>query len=176
MVSGDRRRLGMEDGGLPDALLPSAPGTGAVPRKWVGTQVLLRGLPGTRPITTAHAVQSADWYHPIVAEILTADIPLADGGQRHARLAQQRAAAEQTCRAALVGRPRLLTQFDELLQVNQRYAVIREEQARDFTLAWPILRVCVRRLGEHMVATGAIEQADDVFFCTTKKSPAPFGL
>jgi phosphohistidine swiveling domain-containing protein len=24
---------------------------------------------------------------------------------------------------------------------------------------------CVRRLGEHMVATGAIEQADDVFFC-----------
>ena len=130
----------------------------------LGTQVLLRGLPGTRPITTAHAVQSADWYHPIVAEILTADIPLADGGQRHARLAQQRAAAEQTCRAALVGRPRLLTQFDELLQVNQRYAVIREEQARDFTrVAHPA--GCLRRLGEHMVATGAIEQADDVFFC-----------
>jgi rifampicin phosphotransferase len=51
------------------------------------------------------------------------------------------------------------------LQVSQRYAVIREEQARDFTLGWPVLRVCVRRLGEHMVAIGAIEQPDDVFFC-----------
>ena len=58
------------------------------------------------------------------------------------------------------------TQFEQLLQVNQRYAVIREEQARDFTLAWPVLRTCVRLLGEHLVATGAIEQADDVFFCT----------
>jgi phosphohistidine swiveling domain-containing protein len=130
-----------------------------------GTQVLLRGLPGTQPVSTAHAVQSADWYHPIAAELSTADLPPTDDDRRHERLAQQRAAAEQTCRNALVGRPRLLTQFEELLQVNQRYAVIREEQARDFTLAWPALRACVRRLGEHMVATGAIEQADDVFFC-----------
>jgi rifampicin phosphotransferase len=115
--------------------------------------------------STAHAVQSADWYHPVAAELSTADIPLTDGDQRHTRLAQQRARAEQTCRNALVGRPRLLTQFDELLQVTQRYTVIREEQARDFTLGWPALRTCVRRLGEHMVTTGAIEQADDVFFC-----------
>ena len=33
----------------------------------------------------------------------------------------------------LAGQPRLLTQFEQLLRVNQRYAVIREEQARDFT-------------------------------------------
>jgi rifampicin phosphotransferase len=79
-------------------------------------------------------VQSADWYHPVAAELSAADIPLTDGSERHTRLAQQRATAEQTCRNALVGRPRLLTQFDELLQVTQRYAVIREEQARDFTL------------------------------------------
>jgi rifampicin phosphotransferase len=130
-----------------------------------GTQALLRGLPGTQPVSTAHAVQSVDWYHPVAAEISTADIPLTDGDQRHTRLAQQRATAEQTCRNALVGRPRLLSQFEELLQVNQRYAVIREEQARDFTLGWPALRACVRRLGEHMVATGAIERVDDVYFC-----------
>ena len=107
----------------------------------------------------------------VVAELLTADIPLTDGDQRHT-LAQQRATAEQACRAALAGRPRLLTQFEELLQVNQRYAVIREEQARDFTLGWPVLRACVRRLGEHMVATGAIEQTDDVFFCNREVTPA----
>jgi pyruvate,water dikinase len=124
--------------------------------------------------TRHHSPCSADWYHPVAAELSTADIPLPDGGQRHTRLAQQRAAAEQTCRNALAGRPRLRTQFDELLQVTQRYAVIREEQARDFTLGWPVLRACVRRLGEHMVATGAIEQIDDSS-ATTKKSPAPFG-
>jgi rifampicin phosphotransferase len=134
-----------------------------------GTQVLLRGLPGTQPVSTAHAVHSADWYHPVAAELGTADIPLTDGGQRHAWVAQQRVTAEEACRAALVGRPRLFTQFEELMQVNQRYAVIREEQARDFTLGWPVLRACVRRLGEHMVAIGAVEQADDVFFCTREE-------
>ena len=111
-----------------------------------GTQVLLRGLPGTQPVSTAHAVQSADWYHPVAGELLTADIALPDGVQRHARLAQQRATAEQSAGPPLLGRPRLLTQFEQLFQVNQRYAVIREEQARDFTLGWPVLRACVRRL------------------------------
>lgn len=135
-----------------------------LPEEKGGTQVLLRGLPGTQPVTTAHAVQSADWYHP-VAELSTVAIAPPDGGQRHAQLAQRRATAEIACWAALAGRPRLLRQFDELLQVTQRYAVIREEQARDFTLGWPALRACVRRLGEHMVAIGAIEQPDDVFFC-----------
>jgi len=76
-----------------------------LPEEKGGTQALLRGLPGTQPVTTAHAVQSADWYHPVVAEMLTADIPLPDGSQRHTRLAQQLAAREQACRAALVGRP-----------------------------------------------------------------------
>jgi phosphohistidine swiveling domain-containing protein len=137
-----------------------------LPEEQGGWQVLLRGLPGTQPVTTAHAVQSADWYHPVAAELSMTDIALVDGGPRHARLAQQRSTAEQACRTALAGKPRLLTQFEQLLQVNQRYAVIREEQARDFTLAWPVLRTCARRLGEHLVATGAIEQADDVFFCT----------
>jgi pyruvate,water dikinase len=131
-----------------------------------GAQVLLRGLPGTQPVSTAHAVQSADWYQPVAAELSTADMAMADGGHQHAQLAQQRATAERTCRAALAGQPRVLTQFEQLLQVNQRYAVIREEQARDFTLAWPVLRTCVRLLGEHLVATGAVEHADDVFFCT----------
>ena len=131
-----------------------------------GAQVLLRGLPGTQPVSAAHAVQSADWYHPVAAELSTAEMALADGGPRHARLAAQRSTAEQTCRAALTSEPKLLTQFERLLQVNQRYAVIREEQARDFALAWPVLRTCARRLGEHLVAAGALDQADDVFFCT----------
>jgi phosphohistidine swiveling domain-containing protein len=131
-----------------------------------GVQVLLRGLPGAQPVSAAHAVQSVDWYHPVAAELPTAATMLPEGNQRHIRLAEQRATAEYACQVALAGQPRLLTQFERLLRVNQRYAVIREEQARDFTLAWPVLRACVRRLGDHLVAAGALDQVDDVFFCT----------
>jgi phosphohistidine swiveling domain-containing protein len=137
-----------------------------LPSEQGGTQILLRGLPGSQPVSTAHAVQSADWYHPVAAELSTAVTALPDGSARHATLAAQRAMTEQACRAGLADQPVRLDQFEQLLQVNQRYAVIREEQARDFTLAWPVLRTCARRLGEHLVAEGALDRADDVFFCT----------
>ena len=137
-----------------------------LPEDQGGTQVLLRGLPGAEPGSATHAVHSADWYHPTSAELPAADSAVPDGSHRLARLARQRTIAEQACRAALARRHRRLAQFEQLLQVNQRYAVIREEQARDFTLAWPVLRACVRRLGEHLVTAGALDQADDVFFCT----------
>ncbi len=137
-----------------------------LPEEHGGWQVLLRGLPGSQPVSTAHAVQSLDWYHPVAAELSNAEIEPGDGGHREARLAQQRSTAERACRAALASQPRLLSQFERLLQVNQRYAVIREEQARDFTLAWPVLRACLRLIGEHLVASGVVERADDVLFCT----------
>jgi phosphohistidine swiveling domain-containing protein len=130
-----------------------------------GAQVLLRGLPGAQPAATPYAVQSVDWYHPVAAELSVHTVPVATG-HRHADLAGQRTAAEQRGRAALADKPLLLHQFELLLSVNQRYAVIREQQARDFTLAWPVLRACAHRLGQHLAAHSAIEDADDVYFCT----------
>jgi phosphohistidine swiveling domain-containing protein len=129
-----------------------------------GAQILLRGLPGAEPVTSPHAVQSVDWYHRVAAE-LQLDAP-PPGDRRHADLAAHRTTAEQRCHAALTGKPALLHQFGQLLSVNQRYAVIREQQARDFTLAWPVLRACARGLGRRLVTLSAIEDADDVFFCT----------
>jgi rifampicin phosphotransferase len=126
-----------------------------------GTQVMLRGL--AAPVAAAHAVQSVDWYHPVAGELPTIEMAVA---HRQGELADQRIDAERRCRQALADRPRLLAEFDRLLQVNQRYAVIREEQAREFTLAWPVLRACARRLGEHLVDVGAIDAPDDVHFCT----------
>jgi rifampicin phosphotransferase len=130
-----------------------------------GAQVLLRGLPGALPVTTPHAVQSIDWYH-----LLAGELPLvaaaSAAGRRHADLVAQRTAAEHRCQAALADKPHLRHQFRQLLFVNQRYAVIREQQARDFTLAWPVLRACTQRLGHHLVALSAISDAEDVFFCT----------
>ena len=136
-----------------------------LPEEHGGAQVLLRGLPGAGPVNAAHAVHSADWYHLTAGELPAANSALPDGSHRQRRLARQRTTAEHACRAALAGRPGLLAQFERLVQVSQRYAVIREEQARDLTLGWPVLRVCVRRLGEHLVAAGALDRADDVFFC-----------
>jgi phosphohistidine swiveling domain-containing protein len=125
----------------------------------VEPQALLSGLPGARPVAVPHAVQSVDWYHPVAGEL---GLP-AGSADRHAELAARRVAAEEHCAAALAGRPRLLARFRELLDVNQRYAVLREEQARDFTLAWPVLRTCVRRLGG----------SDDVFFWSRAEIDAP---
>jgi rifampicin phosphotransferase len=128
-----------------------------------GTQVLLRGL--ATPVSGAHAVQSVDWYHPVAGDLPTIASPDGAVAGRHRGLADQRINAERACRQALADQPRRRAEFDRLLQVTQRYAVIREEQAGDFTLAWPVLRTCARRLGEHLTGIGAIEAPDDVHFC-----------
>jgi rifampicin phosphotransferase len=44
--------------------------------------------------------------------------------------------------------------------------VIREQQTRQFSLGWPVLRRCVLRLGDEFTRRGAIGQIEDVFFLT----------
>lgn len=120
-----------------------------------GVAVLLAGLSDIETDLPLHAVYSLDWYHP-TTEQSTVD------ESRRERTASDREAAERRCRAALADRPSLRTKFDALLDVAQRYAVIREQQARDLTLGWPVLRQTALRLGEKL-ATG---DPTDVFFCT----------
>jgi phosphohistidine swiveling domain-containing protein len=50
--------------------------------------------------------------------------------------------------------------------VAQRYAALRENQARDFTLGWPLLRRCALRLGGGLTEDGVIDDPADVFFLT----------
>ena len=130
-----------------------------------GYQVLLRGLPGVEASTPLHAVQSVDWYHPTLGELGIEGEQL-DGRARWREVVAEREAAEEACRTILADRPELLSQFDALLEVAQRYAVFREQQARDFTLAWPLLRRCALRLGESLAAAEIIDEAEDVFFLT----------
>jgi rifampicin phosphotransferase len=137
-------------------------------------QVLVSGLPGAEPRTAAHAVHSLDWHQPTSAEHGDRsdlhDIPDAsnalDTENPHRRVAAARTTAEQACRRALADRPAKLAQFTALLQVAQRYAVVREQQARDLTLGWPLLRRCAHRLGEHLTTTGVVSCPDDFFFLT----------
>jgi len=128
-----------------------------------GYQVLLRGVQGVEAGTPPHAVQSVDWYRPTLGELgLASEDPDAQARQR--KIATEREAAEAACRAALAGRPRLLARFEAQLEVAQRYAALRERQARDFTLGWPLLRRCALRLGEALVAGGVVNAAEDIFF------------
>jgi phosphohistidine swiveling domain-containing protein len=131
-----------------------------------GVQVLLRGLAGAEPAPPAgHEVQSIDWYHPIAAELPAIPVDPAGVAARHRQLATDRSTAEQACRAAVADQPRFRRRFDALLDVAQRYAVIREQQAREFTLGWPFLRACAARLGQHLTDQRLIPQPDWLHFC-----------
>ena len=138
---------------------PLAPEGGSV-------QHLLTGLPGLDTGTPPHAVQSVDWYHPTAGELGWATESTADDGRRAARLAERRRHLEAACRAALASTPRRARRWGDLLAVAQRYTILRERQAHDFTLAWPALRRAVLRLGQLLHEDGRLPAPDDVFFLT----------
>jgi rifampicin phosphotransferase len=127
-------------------------------------QQLLVGLPGSQPDMPAHAVQSLDWAHPTAGELGWQ--PTRPSEDRHRELAARREAFTAQCLAVLGDRPQLQARFQALLTVAQRYATIREQQARQLTLGWPLLRRCVLRMGRTLHAHGVIDRAEDVFFLT----------
>lgn len=126
-----------------------------------GAQVLLSGLPGTDKSVPAHAVYSIDPYHPTAGE-MNSDRVQEHGGDP----AAARSAAERACRRQLAARPRALASFDAMLEAAQRYAVIREQQARDLTLGWPVLRHCLARLGHGLTTAGVLDDPGQVHFLT----------
>jgi pyruvate,water dikinase len=130
----------------------------------VDIQRLLAGLPGSQPDLPAHAVQSVDWAHPTAGELGWSPPPPSE--DRHRELAARREALTAQCLTVLGDRPQLQARFQALLAVTQRYAVIREQQARQLTLGWPLLRRCVLRLGQTLHAHSVIDRAEDVFFLT----------
>ncbi len=131
-----------------------------------GVQVLLRGLSGADTGVPRHAVLSADWYWPIMP--VAPPDTTGDGDAalaRRERLAVERESAEARCLAA-VTTARARAEFVGLLEVTRRYTVIREEQARELTLGWPLLRACALRLGEALAARGSLDRPEQVFFLT----------
>jgi pyruvate,water dikinase len=126
------------------------------------------------PAATRHRVISLDWYRPMLAE--TGQSESADvASARHRRLVARRREAESTARAALAGRPPLLRRFEALLSVAQKFAAVREEQISEFTMAWPVMRLALRRLGDHLVGRRILADPDDIFFLTREEVIAPHG-
>lgn len=127
-----------------------------------GVQVLLGALPGAEDLPPAPPIQGIDWFRPIG----TISHPDANEGRlrRYSAIAERRRQAEAACLATLSGKGKLRRQFTELLEVAQRYAVIREHQARVFPAAWPSLRTAALALGDNLHADGRLQSVEQVFF------------
>ena len=119
---------------------------------------LLAGL--ASPDVAGHAVESLDWFRPAVAS------PTQELAEQSRRVTSARHEAEAAAEAALAGSPRKLRSFRRLLADAQHIAPVREEQVRELTIVWPIMRRAVLRIGERLTAGGVLEHPEDVFFLT----------
>lgn len=120
---------------------------------------LLAGL--ASPDAAGHAVESLDWFRPAIALPLVR-VPHEKGDD----VASARREAEAAAEAALAGSPRRLREFRRLLTNAQHLVPVREEQVRELTISWPIMRRAVLRIGQDLTAAGVLDRADDVFFLT----------
>ena len=118
-----------------------------------------------------HAVVSLDWWY---APSPPAAMPTR-GPDDHRRLVEARQAAEAVAFEALTPSPRRLRAFRRLLAETQHLVPVREEQVRELTIAWPVMRRAVLRIGAALVDRGLIANADDVFFLTRSEAIAAIG-
>jgi len=114
-----------------------------------------------------HAVVSIDWWHPPTQLPEVARPP-----EDHARVVERRLAAEAAAKALLSAQPKRLRAFETLLAETQRLVPLREEQTREWTIAWPVMRRAVVRMGEALAEKGAIGAADEIFFLTKEEALA----
>jgi rifampicin phosphotransferase len=105
-------------------------------------------------------IVSLDWWYPSLP------LPAAAPVEHHSRVVDARQAAESGAFAALASSPRRLRAFRRVLADAQHIVPIREEQADELTIAWPVMRRAVLRIGEALAEREAISKADDVFFLT----------
>jgi phosphohistidine swiveling domain-containing protein len=109
-----------------------------------------------------HAIATLDWWYP--------PQPIPSGGATpdddRGRLVKVRQEAEAAALAALASSPRRLRAFQRLLADTRHLIPVRDEQVRELTIPWPVMRRAVLRIGEELVGRGLIETADDVFFLT----------
>ncbi|MBA2633691.1 MAG: hypothetical protein H0U86_11965, partial [Chloroflexi bacterium] len=112
------------------------------------------------------AIVSLDWWHAPVPVEATAP------SQSHGRVVEARQAAEAAAFEALASSPRRLRAFRRMLADAQHIVPIREEQTDELTIAWPVMRRAVLRIGQELAGRGVIAEPDDVFFLTRAEAMA----
>ena len=143
--------------------LAAAPGDSHLP--------LLSGFEPPAERQQRSAMVSLDWWHAP----LPVEASATNQAERHGRVVEARQAAEAEAFAALASSPRRLRTFRRVLADAQHLVPIREEQTEELTIAWPVLRRAVLRIGEALADGGAIAEPDDVFFLTRNEARAALG-
>ncbi len=119
-----------------------------------------------------HTVYNLDFANPVPADDPAPLVDVVrlyltgqagDPYERQRRLQQKRDAATVVIRRRLD--PVRRSTFDALLRRAQAIAPIREDALADVGLAWPQLRRMLAELGHRLVAAGAIDRPDDVYWC-----------
>lgn len=113
-------------------------------------------------------IASLDWWFPPMPIAATATTP----GQVHVRVIDARLQAETAAFDALASSPRRLRAFRRLLADAQHLVPIREEQTEELTIAWPVMRRAVLRIGSELAERGLIAEPDDIFFLTRAEALA----
>jgi phosphohistidine swiveling domain-containing protein len=116
-------------------------------------------------------IVSLDWWLAPMPVEATATTP----ALAHGRVVAAREAAETAAFEALASSPRRLKAFRRLLADAQHLVPIREEQTEELTIAWPVMRRAVLRIGQALAERGLIGTSDDIFFLTRAEVLAAFG-
>jgi rifampicin phosphotransferase len=119
----------------------------------------------------APAIVSLDWWFE--PRRLGAEAAAPEG--KHAAVVEERRAAEAKARAALRATPGRLRSYERLLADAQHLLAIRDEQTRELTLAWPVMRRAVLRIGTALSTGGWVDEPDDAFFLTRAELLAAIG-
>jgi pyruvate,water dikinase len=118
-----------------------------------------------------HTVYNLDFSSPVPADdpaplIGTLGFYLGGGGTDPAERRRRAADRRDDAAAQVLGRldPVRRAVFTRLLGRAQATAPLREDALADVGLAWPQLRRMLREAGRRLVASGVVEQRDDVFW------------
>lgn len=109
----------------------------------------------------AHAVETLDWAFPTLGEReARVRAPAPDSSALRA----QREEREVAARAVVADSQRRTRKLAILLDGAQHYNLVREEQMREFTRAWPAMRQALERLGQELVQRDRLRSTDDVYY------------
>ena len=130
----------------------------------VSHMVVLQGFEQVEVTSRTPRLESLDWLRPTSR-------PAAPPGNLEG-LRNERQAIERRATSLLEGTPSKLAKYRELLGETQKLMPVREEQISQLSLAWPVMRRAVRRIGEFLMVSDVVDAADDVFFLTKSETVA----
>ena len=116
-------------------------------------------------VVDAPVVASLDWWFEPTSPGPQATVSQAT----HAAVVDARKAAEAAAIAALSDTPGRLRTFKSVLADAQHLLSIRDEQTRELTIAWPVLRRAVSRIGRALADSHWIGDPEDVFFLSQRE-------